>query len=519
MALSKKSAGYHRLSLPCIVGCICMRVGRRAGSAGRPPLRVRARRSGRAVPPHPLLCCPPPPSLLRLPPPRSSSPRPPRSRAASAASAGRTAGGGCSRSAACRGSDRFLGRWHGCCLLGDWAAQGGRAWHSGTRARAAAFGRSFSRAGDVLEVNHIACVLVANGFEHVADARGARWDRVAGFERFSADAQVRLREIAAGIPRPPCGPPPAPPRVLRQPALARGGPGAIAPRAACDSAAKRVLARAYRAVRTVPLSPAPTGGPRKSIASGAHGAPSPAAIQDSLARARALAIVGSAPRSFGSWRAAVRAWMAFAQRRLNKDGCSALPPSPDEVCLFALEFRNPRTFGNYVAQLKKACQLLGRDASAFSHPSVRGARKAIGRRHPMRRPLKPFVLLSHLSSTLDFVSADSTMCALFLVSWGFALRVPSEALLVERGDPLAFKDFAFSDQDLRRPRARVVLFFSGAAATMHFSRRKNRDGPTVAARSCWCAHSPATCTVHAARAFSRASGSGRPRFRIWGGRQ
>ena len=78
-----------------------------------------------------------------------------------------------------------------------------------------------------------------------------------------------------------------------------------------------------------------------------------------------MAIIGAAPRSFGSWRAAVRAWMAFAQRRLNKDGCSALPPSADEVRLFALEFRNPRTFGNYVAHLKKACQLLGRDASAF----------------------------------------------------------------------------------------------------------------------------------------------------------
>ena len=225
-----------------------------------------------------------------------------------------------------------------------------------------------------------------------------------------------------------------------------------------------------------------------------------------------LAIVGSAPRSFGSWRAAVRAWMAFAQRRLNKDGCSALPPSADEMCLFALEFRNPRTFGNYVAQLKKACQMLGRDASAFSHPSVRGARKAIGKRHPVRRPLKPFVMLSHLPTMLDFVSTDSAMRALFLVSWGFALRVPSEALMIERGDPSAFKDFAFSDQDLRRPIARVVIFFSDDSATLHFSRRKHRDGPTVAVRNCWCAHSQATCIVHAARSFFEGICVGSPAF-------
>ncbi|CAK0822113.1 unnamed protein product [Prorocentrum cordatum] len=279
-----------------------------------------------------------------------------------------------------------------------------------------------------------------------------------------------------------------------------------------DSAARRELASAYSAVRAVQLSPAPVGGPRISIACGDRGVPPPAAIQASLARARAVAIAGSAPRSFGSWRAAVRAWMAFARRRLNGDGCSALPPSADEVCLFALEFRSPRTFGNYVAQLKKACQLLGRDASVFTHPLVRGARKAIGKRHSVRRPPKHFVLLSHLPRMLDFVSTDSALRALFLVSWGFALRAPSAALLIGRGDPLAFKDFAFSDLDLRRPRARVLIFFSGDSATLHFSRRKHRDGPTVAVRKCWCAHSQATCIVHAAQAFFESICVGSPAF-------
>jgi len=92
------------------------------------------------------------------------------------------------------------------------------------------------------------------------------------------------------------------------------------------------------------------------------------------------------------------------------------------------------------------------------------------------------------------------------------LRVPSEALLVERGDPLALKDFAFSDQDLRKPRARVVLFFSGDSATLHFSRRKNRDGPTVAVRTCWCAHSQATCIVQAARKLFECISIGSPAF-------
>eukprot|EP00959_Pyramimonas_sp_CCMP1952_P338727 7093574-Pyramimonas_sp.AAC.1 len=58
---------------------------------------------------------------------------------------------------------------------------------------------------------------------------------------------------------------------------------------------------------------------------------------------------------------------------------------------------------------------------------------------------------------LDIASTDSALRALFSASWGLALRVPFEALLVERGDPVAFEDFAISDQDQRRPRARVAL--------------------------------------------------------------
>ena len=204
--------------------------------------------------------------------------------------------------------------------------------------------------------------------------------------------------------------------------------------------------------------------------------------------------------------------MLFAKRRLHKEGCAALPPSAEELCLFALEFRNSRTFRNYKCQLAKACRLLGRDTAVFGDTVVCQARKAIAKRHPVRRPAKPFALLSHLPAMLDFVREDRSLHALFALAWGFALRVPSEALLIERGDPRAETSFQFSDADLRNPIARVVLFVAADTATLHFSRRKNRDGPTVAWRTCWCASSPATCVVHAARPFVERVRVGEPAF-------
>ena len=330
-----------------------------------------------------------------------------------------------------------------------------------------------------------------------------------GFADLPGEVQdkLRLRQCAA----PPPGAPPASANAgTRRAAAIPPRPPAAVAAPTSDRAARSILSGAYSALSNTP--PTPQGGPRANLARGAPGAASPVSIQRDLERARTLAIIGTAPRSFGAWRAALRAWMLFAKRRLHKDGCAALPPSSEELCLFALEFRNSRTFGNYKCQLAKACRLLGRDTAVFRDPVACRARKTIVKRHPIRRATKPFAMLSDLPAMLDFVREDRSLHALFVLAWGFALRVPSEALLIERGDPRVGARFQFSDSDLRNPVARVVLFLTTDTATLHFSRRKNRDGPTVAWRTCWCASSPATCAVHAARPFVEEIRVGEPAF-------
>lgn len=73
---------------------------------------------------------------------------------------------------------------------------------------------------------------------------------------------------------------------------------------------------------------------------------------------------------------------------------------------------------------------------------------------------------------------------LYLVSYIFMLRVPSEALQMKKG-PVS-NDVAQS-----------VIEKKGDRIVLHLKRRKNRPLGGTMYRECWCAQSRLTCPVHA----------------------
>ena len=247
-------------------------------------------------------------------------------------------------------------------------------------------------------------------------------------------------------------------------------------------------------------------GPAASVRAAveAHGRLSEAQRAARLEAARATALVGGAPASFGTWRSALRNYFAFADKVLGKRDNNVLPPSPSELALWATHFRNHKTFGNYKAQVLKACRLLRLDCNAFDSAEASGARAAVRKRQRDEPAPKPAIGHRLLVDMLSRVLDEATQ-GLFVAAFAFALRVPSEGLGVEKGDPRMAASFSFSDEDCRARKARAVVFFAGGRATLHLSRRKHVDHPSRIVRSCWCAACKTTCPVHALGAiFDRA---------------
>ena len=160
--------------------------------------------------------------------------------------------------------------------------------------------------------------------------------------------------------------------------------------------------------------------------------------------ARYAAVLNSAPRSLGTWTAGLRCWFRFAKSQLGR-GDSPLPPTADELCLWALCFSNPGTFANYKAQVDKACMLLGLDRSAFRSPAVARAKTAIKHRAPQPGPRPPPVTRKALVAMLPHVPPPRVR-ALFVIAFALALRLPSEALLIRIGDPALAADFRFQQE-------------------------------------------------------------------------
>jgi len=204
-----------------------------------------------------------------------------------------------------------------------------------------------------------------------------------------------------------------------------------------------------------------------------------------LSTARQAAIVGRAPKSLKSIRTGLRAWMKFAHEVLGRRG-RELPPTTDELLQWSGIFQHQDTFKNYCAHVKMACELEGLSTEAFANPLVRGARVAVKKRKQFTPGPKMAIRLPLLAKLVQdaIKSQRNKEAVLYLVSYAFLLRVPSEAL------PM-IKDCSGASHGQQS-----VISCKKDHVELRLMTRKNKIDGSIMQRSCWCSRCKVTCPVH-----------------------
>ena len=170
-------------------------------------------------------------------------------------------------------------------------------------------------------------------------------------------------------------------------------------------------------------------GPRTTIAGIADGL---LTEQDRLAwaaKARIHAIVGGCQASLPSVKSGLRCYSAFARRVLHKSGLG-LPPTIDDLLAFSGCFRSAGTFSNYLSYVKVGCLLIGAETSAFYDTALKRAKRSIEKRFGFKQRPKMFVQQNRIKDIMvlcDVEDVDLSWGMLFLVTYVFLLRLPSEA--------------------------------------------------------------------------------------------
>ena len=234
------------------------------------------------------------------------------------------------------------------------------------------------------------------------------------------------------------------------------------------------------------------GDPRCEIARAAEAVTSPEAGKAWAQVARNSALLGSCPRSLPQVSSGFECWVRFAREVLQRKG-SELPPSVDGLLLWSTTFRCRATFCNYLSHLQKACHVARVTDAAASHASLAGAKLAIEKRSgwsAQPRMAVRTLLLEQLLERPGALPEAGGLGFLFAAAYTFLLRLPSEALVIQRAASLTDAS-----------QFRAGLFIDEKTAVPSFARRKNRERRTTIVRKCWCKRSRATCPVHALGAW------------------
>ena len=208
-------------------------------------------------------------------------------------------------------------------------------------------------------------------------------------------------------------------------------------------------------------------------------------------RAKLEALCGSSKKSLREAASALRCWAKFAVLVLGLSPDSIMPPSVDGLLQWSRAFAVKETFRNYVGKIRLACELMRLSTASLDHPSIKRAMATIRTlsaapraKHYTRRCIVG-LLVGLAKSENDLASA-----MLYLVSYAFLLRVPSEALPVTlgcKGEKATGKLAVGVHSDLS---------MSGSRVRLQLARRKHKPHGSVMHRSCWCDSCKITCPVH-----------------------
>lgn len=236
-------------------------------------------------------------------------------------------------------------------------------------------------------------------------------------------------------------------------------------------------------------SVATSAGPRASIGALAAKLHCQSDKDDWCSKARIGAIIGSCSRSLPSVKSGCRCYFAFAQSILGKTQEQALPPTLDELLAWSGTFRCHDTFGNYVSYVKVGTLLMRRSVAVFDNDVLRRAKRSIKNREGFKRRERLFIQLDLVREIVARCSqkAESVHWGmLFLFTYVFLLRLPSEAIPVVRG-------CVGSAQNEKHAN---IVYLEDGLLCLRLKRRKNKPGGSLLKRACWCSQCERTCPVH-----------------------
>ena len=240
---------------------------------------------------------------------------------------------------------------------------------------------------------------------------------------------------------------------------------------------------------------------------------------DFVEQARLDALLGACRLSLHSWKSGVKCYIAFIGTFPSIAGsgrCEFMlvsdtlrggrgryfPPAADDLLVWSTMFRSAGTWSNYLSYIRTACLIVKADVAVFSDPAVLRAKSSIAKtgnfiqrpRMWLRRSVVTLRVVQYgvlrMFAVRHIVEKIKVWCdgwggmfewsrmgLLFLLTYAFLLRLPSEALPMTTGSN--------------------GLHMEGDSLVLVLPRRKNMPGGSRLVRTCWCAESKDTCPVHA----------------------
>ena len=226
-----------------------------------------------------------------------------------------------------------------------------------------------------------------------------------------------------------------------------------------------------------------------------------------IKNAKVAAIIGSCPKTRQSFRSGdafvscspcschdscmtgISNWIKFVEH-LAGDRDLAFPPCLDHVIVWSHTFRCVGTFANYLGYLRSACLALDIAAPPADSLAIRRAKGAIVKRMlwtPRPRMFIQREMMRNMVLAVDRQLESHKFAMLWLVAYWFLLRVPSEALPMQKG--IAGGSLANSDVS-------VLSLEADGRLRLQLASRKNKQGGSSLWRSCSCAACVKTCPVH-----------------------
>ena len=205
-----------------------------------------------------------------------------------------------------------------------------------------------------------------------------------------------------------------------------------------------------------------------------------------IEKARLSALLGSSVKTHNSFLSGVRCYMNFADSILGLRD-RELPPSVEGLLAWSTLFRCAATFSNYLGHVRLACEVLQVSTVALDNPSVKRAKRSIDKRGqfvPRKRMFIRVNVVRELVLNVLSYPAWKDAVMLFLTSYVFLLRVPSEALPICVGSGGALDG------------QQSTVCVEKDVVVLHLRRRKNQPLGSTLKRYCWCASCPVTCPVH-----------------------